>query len=171
MYLLYQLFAAAPAAPATPRASIAIPANARRFGSLADFEKAKLTPGIPFVITLTEAEINQRITAELAKQPNLPFHNVTAKVLDDDVDFTGLARAAGVELSSNVSIRFFAQNGRIGYDITSISFGPVPVPGIARQAIADNVDQQLSTQKFTEQWTLDDVQARVGVVTIVGHPR
>jgi len=173
MYVLYQLFAGGggPAATAAPRPPINIPANARRFNSLADFEKAKLTPGIPFAITLTEAEVNQRIAAELAKQPDLPFHDVHAALLDDDVDFTGQARAAGVDLGATVSIRFFAQNGRIGYNITSINFGPVPVPGIARQAIADNVDQQLSTQKFTDQWVLDDMQTRVGTITLVGHPK
>src|SRR5581483_6649527 len=98
---------------------------------------------------------------ELAKQPNLPFRNVTAKVLDDRVDFNGLVKAAGLELGSTVGIRFFAQNGKIGYEITTINFGPVPVPGIARQAVQDNIDQQLSSQKLTDQWVIDDIQMHV----------
>jgi hypothetical protein len=171
LFVLYQLFAGAGPAPATARAGPALPANARRFNTLAEFEKARLSSGTPFAITLSEAELNQRLSAELAKQPNLPFRNVTARVLDDHVDFNGLAKAAGVELSSTVAIRFFAQSGKIGYEITSINFGPVPVPGIARQAIQDNVEQQLSSQKLTDQWVIDDIQTRVGAVTIVGHPK
>ena len=171
LFVLYELFAGAGPAPPTTRAAPAIPANARRFNTLAELEKTKLAPGTPFAITLSEAELNQRLSAELAKQPNLPFRNVTARVLVDHVDFSGLAKAAGVEVSSTVAIRFFAQSGKIGYEITSINFGPVPVPGIARQAIQDNVDQQLSSQKLTDQWVVDDIQTHVGAVTIVGHPR
>ena len=171
LFVLYQIFVGGGSSPAAAtRAAPTIPANARRFNSLADFEKGGKPSG-PFAITLTETEINQRMNAELAKQPNLPFRNVVGKVLDDRVDFTGLVKAAGVEMSSTVSMRFFPQNGKLGYEITSINFGPVPVPGIAKQAIQDNVDQQLGTQKFLDQWALDDVQTRTGAMTLVGHAK
>jgi hypothetical protein len=173
LFILYQVFLATSSPPTLPLPrEPSIPSNARRFASLSEFERSRLVPGIPFAVTITEPELNARLQTELAKQGDaLPFRDVRATVLDDRIDFNGQVRAAGAELPSTVSIRFFARGGGLGYELQSISFGPIPVPGIARQAVTDAIDRQLASQKLSDQWLLDDVQARVGAVTLVGHPK
>jgi hypothetical protein len=171
VFVLYEIFLAdrAPSA-AEARPPVNIPANARRFGSLADLERAGRL-STPFALTLTEAEINTRVQAELAKQPNLPFRDVRAKVVDDRIDFTGQADVSGVGVGTTVGIHFFPKNGTLGYEIQSISFGPVPVPGIARQTLQDQIDKQLAGQNMTTAWVIDEIDQRPGLVTIVGHAK
>jgi hypothetical protein len=170
LFVMYQLIAG-DSAPATARVRkpFAIPANAVQYGSLADFERAVLRPGMVFALTIPEAEMNQRLGAALAKQPDAPFHDVTGRLLDEHADFTGGVRAAGLDLTPTVTIEFAADAGQLRYDITGISFGPIPVPSIARQAISDTVQRQLEQQKLTEKYFIDDIQVRPGFVTIVGR--
>lgn len=171
IFVLYEIFLSdrTPAA-AEARPALNIPANARRFNSWADLDRAgRLTT--PFALMLTEAEINARLQTELAKQPNLPFRDVRAKVVDDAIDFNGQANVSGVSIGTTVTIHFLARNGTLGYEIRSINFGPVPVPGIARQTLQDQIDKQLAGQNMTAAWALDDVDQRPGLVTIVGHPK
>lgn len=176
LYVLWQLIlgtaanrGTAPTAPPTP---IAIPPNAARFNSLAEFERApKGPPGSPFVITITEAELNARVSEGVAKQPELPFRNVTARILDERVEFRGQVRAAGLELPATVGLRPSAANSRLAYELTAIDLGPVGVPGVARGAISDTIDRELEKVKFFEGFALDAVQARQGTATLVGRFR
>jgi hypothetical protein len=169
LFVLYQtiLADAGPAASARARPFV-IPPGTTTFGSLADFEKATLRPGMPFALTISEPELNQRISAAIAKQPDLPFHDVNGRLLDEQAEFTGGVRAAGLDLTPTVTMAFVAEGGALRYDITAISFGPIPVPGIARQAISDTVQRQLEQQRLTEKYTIDDLQIRPGFVTILG---
>ncbi|HEV8634203.1 MAG TPA: hypothetical protein VG370_08195 [Chloroflexota bacterium] len=175
LFVLYRLILAEGGAPSARSASptpIPIPPNAARFGSLAEFERAQRgRPGSAFVIVITEPELNGRIAAAIQKQPNLPFRNVTAKIRDDRVDFEGLARAAGLEISAAVGLRPRAVNTRLGYELLSVDLGPVPVPGVARRAISDSIDRELERARLTDGFALDAVQAREGAVTLVGRFR
>lgn len=171
--VLYQLVLGGGGTAANPTtlAGPNIPANARRLGSLAELERSGV-PNVPFVVTVTEAELNQRIQSELTRQGSqLPFRDVRAKVLDDRIDFSGQTTAVGVDVPATVGMRFFARGGGIGYEVQSISFGPLPVPGPARQALTDQIDRQLAGQSLSDQWVLDEIHARVGIVTLVGRPR
>ncbi|HEY3110297.1 MAG TPA: hypothetical protein VGL23_16170 [Chloroflexota bacterium] len=170
LFVLYSIIAGDAEPAETRRAHpFAIPPGAVQFRSLADFEKAPLRPGVPFALTIAEAELNQRIAARVAKQPDLPFHDVTARLLDEEAEFSGGVRAAGLELTPTVTMTFLAENGALRYEISAISFGPVPVPGVARQAISDTVARQLDQQKLTDKYIIDDLQIRPGFVTIVGR--
>jgi hypothetical protein len=178
LYVLWQLILGAGAgrgiadAPTAPPTPIPIPPNAVRFGSLGDFERApKGAPGSPFVITISEAELNARVSEAVAKQPDLPFRDVTVKVRDDRVDFDGRVRAAGLEIPSTVGLKPTAVSTRLGYELTAIELGPVPVPGIARSAISDTIDRELDKARLTDGFALDAIQARQGVVTLVGRFR
>jgi hypothetical protein len=175
LYVLWQLIvggsgargADAPTVPPTP---LAIPPNAARFGSLAELDRApKGAPGGPFVLTITEAELNARVSEAVAKQPDLPFRNVGARVRDDRVDFTGQVRAAGLEIPSTVGLKPTAVNTRLGYELVAIDLGPVPVPGIARSAISDTINRELDNARLTDAFLLDAIQARQGVITLVGR--
>jgi hypothetical protein len=68
-----------------------------------------------------------------------------------------------------VTMRFWADRGSLLYDITNISFGPLPVPSVARDAIGDTVRRQLDSQKMLDKYLIDDVQVRPGAVTLVGR--
>jgi hypothetical protein len=170
LFVLYSIIAG-DGGPAETRRTrpFAIPSGALQFGSLADFEKALLRPGVPFALTISEAELNQRIGALVARQPDLPFHDVSARLLDEEAEFSGGVRAAGLELTPTVTMTFYAENGALRYDISAISFGPVPVPGVARQAISDTVSRQLEQQKLTDKYIIEDMQIRAGFLTIVGR--
>ena len=170
LFVLYSIITGGeePAAPARAR-PFTIPPGAVQFGSLADLEKASLRPGVPFALTIAEPELNQRIGAAIARQPDLPFHDVTARLLDERAEFTGGVRAGGLDLTPSVTMTFAAENGGLRHEITAINFGPVPVPGIARQAISDTVSRQVEQQKLTERYIIDDLQIRPGFVTIVGR--
>jgi hypothetical protein len=168
LFVLYSIIAGEEA-PAAPARALTIPPDAVRFGSLADFEKAQLRPGVPFALAIAEPELNQRIAAEIKRQPDLPFHDVGARLLDEQAEFTGGVRAAGLDLTPTVTMTFAAENGALRFEIAAISFGPIPVPGIARQAISDTVSRQLEQQKLTEKYFIDDLQIRPGFVTVVGR--
>jgi hypothetical protein len=178
LYVLWQLIlggggarsvAEAPTVPPTP---LAIPPNAARFNSLAEMDRApKGPPGGPFVLTITEAELNARVSEAVAKQPDLPFRNVSARVRDDRVDFSGQVRAAGLEIPSSVGLRPTAVNTRLGYELLAIDLGPVPVPGVARSAISDTIDRELDRARLTDAFVLEAIQARQGAVTLVGRFR
>jgi hypothetical protein len=151
---------------------IAVPANARRFGSLAELDRAGPGPaGSAFALTITEAELNARIDAALRQQPELPFRRVTAAIGDDRIDFEGTVRTSGLDVASAVGLRPFALGGRIGYEIRSIDVGPVPLPGFAGQAISDTIDRELERARLTEAFALEAIQARRGAVTLVGRFR
>jgi hypothetical protein len=170
LFVLYSIIAGDAEPPASARArTFSIPAGALQFGSLADFEKAQLRPGLPFALTIAEPELNQRLAAAIAKQPDLPFHDVTARLLDERAEFDGGVRAAGLDLNPTVTMTFWAEGGALRHEITAISFGPIPVPGVARQAISDTVSRQLEQQRLTERYSIDDLQLRPGFVTIVGR--
>lgn len=176
LFVMYRLFIAdsstASVPETAPAANLVLPPGARVFTSLSEFERGGSLPaGQPFALRISEAELNARIEAEMRKQSNLPIRNVTSTILDDKVRFNGLVRAAGVELNTTVDVRFKAEAGRLAYDILAINFGPVPVPGIARQAITDTIDRQIGQQKLTEPYILDSIQLRPGEVAVVGRPR
>ena len=172
IFVLYEVFLAdrGSGAVTAARPPVNIPANARRFSSLDDlFRAGRLTT--PFALMLTEPELNARVQTELAKQPNLPFRDLHAKIVDGRIDFDGQANVGGLTVATTVGIRFFADNGALGYEIQSINFGPVPVPAVARQTLTEQIDKQLAGQNMTAAWALDQVDQRPGVVTIVGHPK
>jgi hypothetical protein len=175
LFVLYQLVLAEGVASATAAlrarpTPIPTPLNAQRFNSLAEFDRAQHSPpGAPFVIVISEAELNGRIASSLQKQPNLPFRDVAATIHDDRVDFTGSVRAAGLGIASAVGLKPRAVSSRLGYELLSIDFGPVPVPDVARQAISDTIDRELEKARLTEGFALDAVQAREGAVTLVGR--
>lgn len=172
LFVLYQLLLAVAEQPVETQSVAQIAADARRIDSLAAFEGiGRLPAGQRFALTISEAEINQRIAAELAKHASSPFRDVTAKVLGGRVDFSGKLRAVGLDLNATVGMRFAAQSGRVGYEILSISFGPVPVPGVATQAVSDAIDRQLSEQSFTEQWFIEAIHSQPGAVTVVGRAK
>ena len=177
MYALWQRIMGSGAgrtsdAPDVPPTPIAIPPNAARFNSLAEFERApKGPPGGPFVIVVSEAELNARVSDAVTKQPDLPFRNVTARVRNDRIDFSGGVRAVGLEIPSTVGLKPTAANTRLGYELLGIDFGPVPVPGVARGAISDTINRELDNARLTEGFALDAIQARQGTVTLVGRFR
>ena len=171
VYVMWQIAAGGSGATARASAPLVIPPNAQRFASYLDFERTAPKAGTQFAVSLTEAELNARLGQALARQPDLPFKDVKATVLDDRIDFTGKTRAVGLDLSAVVGLALFADNGRLAYDIQSIDFGPVPVPGPARGAIQESIDRQLAGQRLTEGFIVDGIQARRGAVTIVGRMR
>ena len=153
-----------------PLAKLVIPSGAREFNSLMDFEKAgRLPAGQLFALTLSEAELNGRLNDAVNQQPELPFKEPKLRILDDKVEIDTRAKVASVSLNPTVEMTFFPQNGRLGYEITRISFGPLPVPGAARSAIADAIERSLSGSKLTEAWNLQNVQMRTGSVIILAR--
>ncbi len=180
LFIMYQLILGGggtstdiPGAPTKlPITKLQIPPGAREFTSLADFEKAgRLPAGQLFALTLTEAELNGRLADVVKQQADLPFREPRLRVLDDKVQIDTKAKVASVELSPTVEMTFFPQNGRLGYEITRISFGPLPVPAVARSAVSDAIERSLSGSKLTEAWNLQEVQMRVGTVIILARMR
>ena len=170
LFVMYQVFLGGGADPPVARTRpFAIPAGALQFTSLADFERAQLRSGQLFAVTIPEAELNTRIAEAIVKQPDLPFRDVKATLLEERADFNGTVQAAGLSLSPTIGMTFRAENGLIRHSIESIYVGPLPVPGFASSAVSDTVARQLEQQKMTEKFTVEDVQIRTGLVMFYGR--
>jgi hypothetical protein len=182
LFLLFQLLLGgsesgsveltAPTQGRAPAPGITIPPNARTFNSLAELERGGRPPaGQPFALLLSENELNDRLRTELAKRPESIFRNMTAKVVDDRVEFTGTVRAAGMELNTTFGVKLAAVNGRLTHEIASVNFGPIPVPAVARQAIGDAIDREIQSQKLFDSMQFDQLAIRNGQIQMVARTR
>ncbi|TAK22071.1 MAG: hypothetical protein EPO26_12360 [Chloroflexota bacterium] len=173
-YALWQMIAGDRTPPSTrPAEQLAIPAGAVQFSSIDEFAaSAKSKPGSPFVLVIREADLAAKVKAELSKRSDLPFKDVTIKVEDNAIVLAGgMTVAAGISAPATVRIRPTAAAGRLTYDIPSIDLGPLPVPGVAKDMIADNIDRQLTAARIGDLMFVDGVQTRAGAITLVGRLR
>ena len=90
-----------------------------------------------FDVTLTQAEVNRVIAAEIAGTPRVS--RLTLELHPDNVKIDGDLRGrTDVPFSGELSIS--VNNGQVEFSVESISLGIVGIPGFATAAISDFVN-------------------------------
>lgn len=96
------------------------------------------TPG-PKQVVMSEAEVNERIAAELEKHSDrVPLRQVRVRLRPDGkVDVRGIAEVAGGERDISATLRLQAQEGMAGVIVESLTAGGIPLPaGLANELAA-----------------------------------
>ena len=163
---------AACAAPASrPVEPVAIPPGAVQLGSLAELEAAHLRRDTVFALTVTEAELNQRIAAGLARRPGLPVERASARLAEGEAELGGVLRYRGLELAPRVALRLTADAGQLRPEISRLEIGGTALPDLVTRALSDVVRGQVDQRGLTDRYEIHALAVRPGVLTIVARAR
>jgi hypothetical protein len=153
-----------------------IPVTTQAAGQLEDdIEGAAedLLNGRPFTLTIHEAQLTSAANLELRALQEAQVQNLQIYLRDGQVKMFGDVIRDGLTLPFSISVRVYALNGNVAYEILDAKVGPIPLPQSILDELEAQLDQFILAQlgSGTAGVVIQQVSIANGVMTISGHAR
>jgi hypothetical protein len=108
------------------------------------------TPGGPFTLSFTEAELTAAVNAAVADREastgaDIPFDNLQVRLADSAASVYGTARIEPLEFNGVITaVPSIDPSGRIAIAITQVSFGPLEFDSVVLDEIVAAVEQSIN---------------------------
>jgi hypothetical protein len=170
-------------AASTPTVEVAIPASATQAletASPAESSAPQQATPAPSAnpgkisITIDEAQLNKMVATELGKQSNPELTNPTIHLQNGQILVNGEVNRSGLNASFSGTLTVsVTPDGRLHYNVTSASLGPLPLPQAMRDQVATQLNDALGapTTQDGQQIFVEAVEIGAGEMTITGHIR
>lgn len=134
------------------------------------------TPGGPFSVTFTEAELTSAVQAALAEAEadtgqSFPVENVQVALRDGSVDVYGQVQVDPLTANAEVSVRpFIGSSGNVELEITRAAFGMFEVDQTVIDGVLSSVESSINQpiNASPANITLTDVAVADGQLTVTG---
>ena len=128
-------------------------------------------PSEPYTLTLSSDELTSLAGHYLAASPEVPFTQVQVSIDGDKVVVTGVTKGLPLTLPVRVSARVGAKDGVPWAQIEDVSLGKVPVPGVLRDQILEEVNHYLDVSRYPLPMSVDSLELGTASVTISGQKK
>lgn len=131
-----------PDLPAAPEASTAAATQASELWTEA--LEGAVTSG-QVTVLLTEEHLTSALTTRLAGEEDSFFHSPAVTLRDGVIQVYGVVQQGPFEATVRLVITpVIDAQGRLGFELTSADFGPLPAPQGIRESISDMLSEALA---------------------------
>jgi hypothetical protein len=125
-------------------------------------------------VVLTEEQLTSAIAARLADDPDSVFHDPAVKLRDGVIQVFGIVEQGPFEATMQVAVTpVIDEDGRLGFELTSAEFGPLPASEGLRGTISGMLSEALvgSMGSLATGFRVTSVAVADGALAIVAELR